>query len=283
MNLSAPYWQDYRDLWHLLSPDAAPAGTLPDTSTLNELLAAGIQQASGKAIRFVAADQLPGVAYEQHIFQTGEISTRQNSWHDLFNALVWSRFPRIKAAMNGMHHAEIESASRLGCGQGRDLGRGPVRDALTLFDECGVVVVSRRSEVLQALVQRDWKALFLTHRDCWQRDCAVFVLGHALLEKFLKPYKAITAQALLFHDDGSFLQQDRSRQWQDIDSGLSVQLSAGARLRSTAELSPLPVMGIPGWWTEGSQDQDFYADERVFRPPPDSLTPTTILNLEAIL
>lgn len=279
LNLSAPYWQDYRDHLQLLGPAGSAAAGLPDTDTLNRLLAAGIQQASGKAIRFVAAENLPAVAYEQHIFHSGEISTRQNNWHDLFNALVWSRFPRTKAAMNAMHQAEIEAARE----RGGSPSRGPVRDALTLFDECGVVLVSRRPEVLQAVAQRDWPALFDSHREAWQNDCAVFVLGHALLEKFLKPYKAITAQALLFHADDRFMQQQRSQQREHIDSDLSAQLRAGTRLRSTAELAPLPLMGLPGWWPEGLQDRDFYVDQRVFRAAPENLTPAAILNLETVL
>src|SRR5690349_17510328 len=31
--------------------------------------------------------------YETRCFLTGELETRENSWHDLFNALVWLTFP----------------------------------------------------------------------------------------------------------------------------------------------------------------------------------------------
>jgi len=37
-------------------------------------------------------------------------------------------------------------------------------------------------------------------------------------------------------------------------------------LRGSADLSPLPLMGIPGWWAGGPQDQSFYDDQSVFRP-----------------
>ncbi|HMM24565.1 MAG TPA: DUF3025 domain-containing protein [Pseudoxanthomonas mexicana] len=34
-----------------------------------------------------------------------------------------------------------------------------------------------------------------------------------------------------------------------------------------AALTPLPVLGVPGWW-DGNADPAFYADAAVFRPPP---------------
>ena len=37
-------------------------------------------------------------------------------------------------------------------------------------------------------------------------------------------------------------------------------------LDTTNGLSPLPLMGVPGWWG-GGQDEAFYADKDVFRPP----------------
>ena len=33
---------------------------------------------------------------------------------------------------------------------------------------------------------------------------------------------------------------------------------------TTAGFTPLPVLGVPGWWP--GQDRDFYLDTTVFRP-----------------
>jgi hypothetical protein len=33
---------------------------------------------------------------------------------------------------------------------------------------------------------------------------------------------------------------------------------------STAGFTPLPVLGVPGWWQ--GQDEAFYLDQTVFRP-----------------
>jgi len=258
-DLSKPFWQDYADLLHLLRLEGTSQEALPDTNVLNQLLGPQIVQQVRKPLRFVPTPPPPDVSYEQRIFQTGEISTRQNNWHDLFNALVWARYPRTKLAMNAQHYSEIQA--------GNQANRGPVRDALTLFDECGVVVVGDDMPLLQALAQRDWRELFRCDPSAWQQHMRVFLPGHALLEKLLKPYAAITAQVLLFRADSEFLHADAPLQVPRLDGLLARQLEAGLRLRSTSELSPLPLMGIPGWYS-GQLQPGFYEDQQVFRPPP---------------
>lgn len=48
-------------------------------------------------VQFVPQHSLPpGEAYEAFIRRTGLVPTRDNL-HDLFNGLVWQRFPRAKA------------------------------------------------------------------------------------------------------------------------------------------------------------------------------------------
>ena len=47
---------------------------------------------------------------------------------------------------------------------------------------------------------------------------------------------------------------------------LADRLRGGDLLDVTKDLSPLPLMGVPGWWG-GGQDEAFYADKDVFRPP----------------
>jgi hypothetical protein len=250
------------------------AGKVPECEALNQALANGILQHCSKPVRFVPAEQLPAVAYEKHIFHSGEVSTREDNWHDLFNALVWARFPRIKLALNAQHVEQVN--------QGHEVNRGPVRDALTLFDECGVIVIGDQPSALQAMAMRDWRQLFCTHRAAWQSNLRVFVLGHALLEKFLEPYKAITAQVLIFQCGTEFFRLDDAAQAERVDTLLARQIAAGMRLRSTGELSPLPLMGIPGWWPDGPQDEAFYADQQVFREAPAGFRPATIHPLEAV-
>ena len=197
------------------------------------------------------------VDYENHIYRQGEVSTRENSWHDLFNALIWCRFPALKVAMNAVHFRELDAG-----GEGR---RGKQRDALTLFDESGIIVCSSNQTILDAMARRDWNHVFRSKAGAWEDEISLFVVGHALLEKFLRPYKAITAQALLIELDGALMKQSRADKLNVLDDLVAERLLAGSMLESPACLSPLPLMGIPGWWPGGGQDDDFYDDRKVFR------------------
>ncbi len=109
----------------------------------------------------------------------------------------------------------------------------------------------------------------------------VFVCGHALLEKFLTPYKALTAHALLLHIDNGLAGLLREDVLQSLDRGLAQALAEGRMLGSTGSLSPLPLMGIPGWWAEAEQDAGFYADRQVFRPSAATQATATVLEFAA--
>jgi hypothetical protein len=253
IRLSRPFWEDYRD--RLLQLDGT---AFPTAAELNQILPPGLHGKGGKPIRFVPAAELPAVEYEKHIFCTGEVSTRENNWHDLFNALVWSRLPRLKGAMNAVHFEEL--------GSGDAGSRGKKRDALTLFDESGVIVISTNKNLLTALAQKDWKSAFMEYASAWHKEIRVIVVGHALLEKFLQPYKSLTAHALLLRMDDSPGESQQKYQLPVIDNLLAEQILRGSILESPASLSPLPLMGIPGWWPGGAQDSEFYDDRQVFRP-----------------
>lgn len=247
IDLKQSFWEGYRVTLGRLADEVFPS---PDE--LNRLLLPGQANARGNAIRFRSAGEIPGVAYEKHIHETGEVSTRENSWHDLFNALAWCRFPYLKSAMNEVHYRCL--------GEEKNGRRGKQRDALTLLDESGVIVTSPSEELLEALSERNWHAAFVLHRDAWA-GTGVLVCGHAILEKFLRPYKSITAHAIYLH-------LDKAMCLAELDELLAETLLEGSLLRSPKDLSPLPLMGIPGWWPEGAQDCAFYADQSVFRPPP---------------
>ena len=93
---------------------------------------------------FASPDDAPnGRAYESHIALSGRVPTRSNR-HDLFNALVWLAFPRTKARLNALQANAIEHT-------GVGAVRGPLRDAATVFDENGVVLVTRNERVVDDL------------------------------------------------------------------------------------------------------------------------------------
>jgi len=262
IELDTPCWENFRQYLEVL-----PGDTFPNTDALNQLLPTGTFSRHGSAIRFVPAAELPGVDYERHIYLTGQVPTRERSWHDLFNALVWCRLPRMKAAMNELHFLNLDCATD-GC-------RGRLRDALTLLDESGVIVYGTDKDALDALASQDWDTAFWKYRSYWGTTLRVIICGHAILEKFLQPYKSVTAHALLVHTPGP-LSVER------LDRCLGVSLGKKGWVDSPACLSPLPLMGIPGWWPAGEQDQDFYADRDVFRPARKDRPPAPVHFLDAI-
>ncbi|HWP11650.1 MAG TPA: DUF3025 domain-containing protein [Ramlibacter sp.] len=205
------------------------------------------EQARGPAVPcFAAASSLPaGEAYEAFVARTAVVPTRDNL-HDFFNGLVWLRFPRAKGRLNAMQAAEIAR-----CGVGPR--RGPLRDAITLFDESGAVLAAPPA-LWDALLDRDWRRLFVDLRPLW-RAAALVVFGHALLEKLVSPRKDVTAHIwranAVSEPEGS------------LDSWLAAQLETD---RVAAKpFTPLPLLGVPGWW-RGNEDISFYDDPLVFRP-----------------
>jgi hypothetical protein len=199
-------------------------------------------------VKFVPQSVLPeGQAYEDFIFKTAQIPTR-DGLHDFFNGLCWHRFPLAKRRLNQLQAAEIEA-------QGISAARGPVRDALTLFDE-NVVLMHAPDEVWAALQARDWLKLFVDLRDQWQHVHLV-LFGHALVEKLVTPYKSITGH--VYRLDSHINPHDEA----ELDAWL-VQDLQPVKL-ATKPYEPLPVLGIPGWCAENAE-RAYYEDTNVFRP-----------------
>lgn len=198
------------------------------------------------------------MAYEAFIGATGCVPTRENL-HDFFNALVWLTFPTVKRQLNALQAAQIALA-----GVGKS--RGPARDAATIFDENAALLVlsddGAGHEHAAALRAHDWVGALCTRRARFGHQAQVWSFGHALMEKLVAPRKAITAHTRVLYAPSEFFAApfDTRRAW--IDTRLAHEL-AQAEL-TTAVFTPLPVLGVPGWWED--QGEAFYADTTVFRP-----------------
>lgn len=198
-------------------------------------------------IRFVAQSDLPdGVAYEQFIFDSASVPTRDNL-HDFFNGLCWLHFPQTKRRLNALQAEQIASA-------GIQPVRGPVRDALTLFDE-NAALLRAPDALWSALIARDWQRLFIDLRPMWAQAQLV-LFGHALLEKLVSPRKAVTAHV--------YLAQKTPESIADWDAWLAQDLNAEKLAKKP--FAPLPVLGVPHWWAD-NKCPGFYADPQVFRAP----------------
>lgn len=262
LDADQPWMLPLQGLLARLATSLAQSGFSDDLlPSFNQLASAqDLQNRNGVPLAFVPQSCLPaGVAYESFIFDSGQVPSRDNL-HDFFNALIWLRFPGIKRQLNVMQAACIREA---GIGQ----VRGKLRDAVTLFDESAAIIAVRANgagpAMSSALRNHDWQTLLVAQRAAFGRDMAVFLFGHALLEKLCQPYKAITAHAWLVSMDEAFFSAPLEAQCALLDAAVAAQLAAG-ELAHTRCFTPLPVLGVPHWWPQ--QDDEFYADTAVFRP-----------------
>lgn len=200
--------------------------------------------------RFVAQDQLPAAqAYEAFIREQRCIPTRDNL-HDFFNGLIWLHWPQLKQHLNALQAAAIAA-------QGVGQHRGPLRDAITVLDENGALLLAPPL-LCEALRERRWQDLFVRHRALWQQ-ARLLPIGHALLEKLISPRKPITAHVIC-------LPSDAVGPGADHDGWLASSDWLEACNLSRKPYLPLPVLGIPGWCSE-NQNFSFYDDSLVFRAP----------------
>ncbi|TMG73037.1 MAG: DUF3025 domain-containing protein [Betaproteobacteria bacterium] len=233
-----------------------PRNRFPRHDELNALANPGVASGGGAPIRFVPP--AASAQYEVRVFETGEVQTRADSWHDLFNALVWLAFPKTKAVLNRHHYEEIRAR------RGEPL-RGTARDVLTLFDEGGVVVASADAELSALLRGFRWKELFWRRRAEVLRSMRFYVFGHAIYEKALEPYKGVTAKALIVDVAPRLLDAPLVRQLSELDARAADYFSGAQALASTRTLAPLPILGIPGW-EPANACEEYYDDRAQFRP-----------------
>jgi Protein of unknown function (DUF3025) len=257
VNWDAAWMTPWRAVGEPIWPQTAPPLELH--AALNQALAHRAAQRDGVApITFAPQSSLPhSTAYERFIFETRTVPTRDNL-HDFFNGLAWLLLPQTKAVLNRQQHLAI---TRDGIGG----VRGRLRDAATVFDENGAVLLTdgaRQTAMVTAWQRRDWSAVFGLHRALWSPAPVLF--GHALLEKLQQPRKAITAHVLIVPcaDAGTV------DSLQALDAVLAPALDSA--LNAVAEgapkpFLPLPVLGVPRWWPD-NEDPRFYDDAAVFRP-----------------
>lgn len=210
---------------------------------LNALVDEGAAPSPG--VRFVHQQALPqGVAYEQFIHAEGRVPTRDNL-HDFFNGLVWLHYPATKRRLNQWQAGAIAA-------DGVGAVRGPLRDAITVFDENGAVLLAPPA-LHQALAARQWHRLCVELRPLW-RQARLLLIGHALMEKLVSPRKSITAHV--------YQASIAINSIASADAALAAELTA--ERFAAKPFNPLPVLGVPGWCPE-NENFCFYDDSLVFR------------------
>ena len=226
--LHGPHWPSMDDL-NLRWPPGAGERFVPQTRELLE----------------------DGLHYEARIAQLGLIATREKNWHDLFNAMIWLRYPSLKRALNQQQVADVvrfgpRERSRPQCAQ-------------THFDEAGVVVILRDPTLLALWDAHDWHGLFWRRRDAWSNgSISAQVFGHALLEHALTPGKLLVGKALVVKVEGGASAEPAIAHCADA-------IATGRLLRDPQELRPLPLSGIPGWHADNG-DEAFHVTTPCYQP-----------------
>lgn len=249
--------------WHPVL--GAEPGLIDSMPTLAELNAEAVRRhlvsGSGMPLSFVLPDDRDDVGYERRAFDNGEISTRPDNWHDAFNALIWLHFPQTKGEVNRTHIAALEALERKGVRE-----RGPIRDALTQFDECGVIVSGTEPGLWQALCAHRWCEVFVARREELVATTRFVLFGHASHDALRSPFVGLCGKALFIETDAAGLS--------GIDRGdlrwLDVALASRAASADFFEppchrWQPLPLLGIPGL-TAANENPAYYDDTRQFRP-----------------
>jgi hypothetical protein len=216
----------------------------------------------GARLRLVAQSRKAAAfedQYEPRIYLLGEVQMRERNWHDLLNALVWMTFPRAKAALNARHYRALLQQHAAGAPN-----RGREQDAMTLFDEGGIIVASSDHALLDLIAASEWKTLFWSNRAQVIANMRFWLFGHALYEKALQPFTGITARALLFEVEAGFFKARPEEQLGRLDALAASQLADPQTVRTPRDLPPLPILGVPGWCAANAQAA-YYDDQAQFR------------------
>src|SRR5258708_35993608 len=92
-----------------------------------------------------------------------------------------------------------------------------------------------------------------------------YVRGHEIDEKALDPYTGVTGKALTVDAAPGMLEAPLARQLAELDARAADYFSGTHALASTRSLSPLPILGIPGW-EPANACEEYYDDASQFRP-----------------
>ncbi|CCQ11887.1 probable putative transmembrane protein [Pseudoalteromonas luteoviolacea B = ATCC 29581] len=222
------------------------------------------QQVSAKThtmrdIRFVANEEIEqdDRYYEAVIYETGQVPTRLENWHDLFGALIWCLFPKTKSLLNYLHVQEIQ---REGLKK-----RTVKRNAITLFDECGVIVITSNEAHLKALQMHQWKNVFIEHRERWGSEIEAVLFGHANYEMLTEPFIGLTGKMLPVVVSSEFFSLDLDEKLKYLDTELVRLIEQECYLDNNKQMSPLPLLGVPGWSAD-NLDPHYYNNTDYFRP-----------------
>jgi len=264
MNIWNPHFHETSPLFSPIVPAFNRLSTevtnWPTLNNFNQLIDNRIINENGKVIHFVQQETQNTTfesEYEPRIYYSGEVQTRVNNWHDFFQVMVWQTFPKIKSLLNRVHYEASSVRIKNNIKQ-----RGKKENFVTLFDECGSIIISSEKQTLSLIQSFRWNDLFVENKSAFGNSIDCITFGHAMYEKALSPYIGMTAHSLLLTVDSGYFLLSMLEKTKFIDEIVSTHIKNLKEL-SPQDLNPLPILGVPGW--KKDQTADFYNNQSYFR------------------
>jgi hypothetical protein len=202
--------------------------------------------------------------YQLRLFLKGELLTRNQNWHDVFNFFTHCIWPKSKAVLNARHFFVIDETLPFPWTARPGQNRGPEQDLLTHVDEGGVLVVTSDAQVLHNLKNREWKEVFCRGRAALKESTRFWIFGHALFEDVLKGHPRPHGSGVGILVPPHFWEQDWDTQRQKVDLEFALLLQQRSSFKKLKDVFPVPLLGYPGFVPE-NEFEEFYEDKIYFR------------------
>jgi hypothetical protein len=235
-------------LWPLARAAAvvAPCDDWPSLATLDALYTALAPRRSDRPLRFAPDARArrhrgpiqPTESYDARIALRAEVPTRERHWHDLLNALCFATWPRSKLALHARQWRALQARAP-GLARG---ARSAEQDALTLFDEGGVVIAAARTAAGELRAALDGADAAAITRLVSAAQAQVVPFGHALFEHMIEHLPCPGASARILSLDA--LPREREALLDALDAALARELADDTRFATRGENAHLRLEAI---------------------------------------
>jgi len=244
--------------------------SIPSISQLNKLAQDYYYAAHiAKAHQVSFEPQQYDLPYEENVFKHQKVYTRLNSWHDFFNNITWTLWPRTKwAIVKAIFSQDLE--------QQKTKNRTSKQSFLAQFDECGMLIVTAISGLVHEIQQHNWVNLFF-HQRAQHLLLQPIVFGHGLMEKALDPYVGMTGKAMMIIVNPQYFHLSPAIRLKFLDSIVSHLLSSSHCPQSAKALQPFPMLGMPQWY-QNNERKEFFDRTDYFRAKRSGVPECVLLN-----
>jgi hypothetical protein len=222
------------------------------------------QKTTQRRSRVDSADQGWSGNYQIRLYLAGELFTRAQCYHDLFNLFVHVQFPLSKARLNARHFFCLDEKGPFPWKTKPGQNRCAEQDLLTHVDEGGVIVVTESLELLNLLKARKWHELFYEKRSEVLSKMKFFVFGHALYEDVLKGHVTPHGLGVPLLAPAGIFKMELKEQLLWADENFAKVIEKRNSFNAVSQCFPVPLLGYPGWSADNDKES-YYRNEVYFR------------------